>query len=553
MDLGFIWGPKILQAVLHDGKTPKETIIKSHDRFTSYLLVINAARWYIWVFLLKSKDPPIALIYQFLNKHGTATKGSITTAPGGLLHKSKTFQTLCINKGYANNTSNIIPHLDFKSAGIEQLHHTICTDNGGELAGSANFCQVSGQHGYILETTAPDATNQNGLVKRPHPTLKERVRCLLYTAGLSIPFWSCALLHTVWLYNRTFHLGLDITPYQAYTKERPTLDGLLTFGSRITPKKSTQCGTALDPNAHHGIFLGYRATTDNILYWDTHAHWIRMAKHTAQDKLQYGEAPDAQSPASKHLLETITGALHAERRTDILLKTCKPELEMIKETLLQINEQLIADSPLPATAAAAKFARPNPSELMQQFKMLDVTLNIFEPAVTETLQLHGTHETLELVTEQHPEYLETVVIRQCHPRMVLHKTSCRWKSQLKGSIIRVVDDTSITDTDQLCHVLNEKQRKGQTQVRIQFAQPQWNSMTGEGLPTLHFNQLNVIAHHLHHISTGEDLWIDRNNWPPIDNASITLAVMKGLAIPKKLDAEPWSPPAISWPKFRTLE
>jgi hypothetical protein len=29
-------------------------------------------------------------------------------------------------------------------------------------------------------------------------------------------------------------------------------------------------------------------------------------------------------------------------------------------------------------------------------------------------------------------------------------------------------------------------------------------MTGEGLPTLHFDQLNVIAHHLHHISTG--LW-----------------------------------------------
>jgi hypothetical protein len=551
MDLGFIRGPKNLQEVLHDGATPQETIIKSHDGFSSYLLIIDAAAKYIWVFLLKSKDPPIALVDQFLNKHGTAQKGIITTTPDGLLNKSKTFKALCINKGYTNDTANIIPHLDFESAGIEKLHHTVRTDNGGELAGSDDFRQIIGHHGYILETTAPDASSQNGLAERPHRTLKEKVRCLLYTAGLGIPFWSCALLHAVWLYNRTFHTGLDITPYQAYTGRRPTLDGLLTFGSRITPKKSTQRGTALDPNAHDGIFLGYRATMDNILYWDTKAHRVRTAKHTAHDEVQYGEDPAARSPASKHLLETILGAPHAERRTDIMLDKTKPSFDMIRETLPPINERLIADSPLPATAAAAKFARPNPSELTQQLEMLDVTLNIFEPAVTETLQLRGTHETLGLITEQHPEYTETVVFRQCHPGTVSHKTIRRWKSRLKGSIIRMVDDTSITDTTQLRQVIKEKRRKGQTQVRIQFAQPRWNSMTGEGLPTLHFDQLNVIAHHLHHINTGEDLWLDKTNWPPVDDASITLAIMKGLAIPKITRRKAMQ--STSWPKFRSSE
>jgi hypothetical protein len=75
---------------------------------------------------------------------------------------------------------------------------------------------------------------------------------------------------------------------------------------------------------------------------------------------------------------------------------------MIHETLPPINEQLIVDSPLPATAAAAKFAWPNPSKLMQQLEMRDVTLNIFEPAVTETLQLRGTHETLGLSPNSTP-------------------------------------------------------------------------------------------------------------------------------------------------------
>jgi hypothetical protein len=356
MDLGFIRGPKHLQEALHDGATSKETIIISHDSFSSYLFVIDAATRYIWIFLLKSKDPPIALIDQFPNKHGTSTKGTITTTPGGLLHQSKTFQTLFINKGYANDTANIILNLDFKTAGIEQLHHTVRSDNGGELAGSAVFRHIVGHHGYILETTAPDASNQNRLAERPHHTLKEKVRCLLYTAGLGNPFWSCALLHAVWLYNRTFISGLDITPYQAYTKRQPTLDGLLTFGSHITPKKSTQRGTTLDPNAHNGFFLGYCVTMDNILYWDTHAHQVRTAKHITHDELQYGDAPEARSPASKHLLETIIGAPHTERCTDILIEPSKPELDTIHKTLPPINEQLIADSPLPATAAAAKLA-----------------------------------------------------------------------------------------------------------------------------------------------------------------------------------------------------
>jgi hypothetical protein len=76
-------------------------------------------------------------------------------------------------------------------------------------------------------------------------------------------------------------------------------------------------------------------------------------------------------------------------------------------------------------------------------------------------------------------------------------------------------------------------------------------MTGEGLPTLHFDQLNVIAHHLHHISTGEDLWPNKGERPPIDDASITLAIMKALAIPKITCQKAMQ--STSWPKFRKSE
>jgi hypothetical protein len=105
MDLGFIRGPKNLQDVLQDKAVPKETVIKSHDGFSSYLLIIDAATRYIWVFLLKSKDPPIATIDQFLTRHRTARRGTITTTPDGLLDKSMSFKKLCTNQGYQLNTA----------------------------------------------------------------------------------------------------------------------------------------------------------------------------------------------------------------------------------------------------------------------------------------------------------------------------------------------------------------------------------------------------------------------------------------------------------------
>ena len=57
-----------------------------------------------------------------------------------------------------------------------------------------------------------------------------------------------------------------MSPYEAYTKKKPTVDGLLTFGSRIVAKKAKQRNNAAYPNAYDGVFLGYRATMDNIVY-----------------------------------------------------------------------------------------------------------------------------------------------------------------------------------------------------------------------------------------------------------------------------------------------
>jgi hypothetical protein len=39
------------------------------------------------------------------------------------------------------------------------------------------------------------------------------------------------------------------------------------------------------------------------------------------------------------------------------------------------------------------------------------------------------------------------------------------------------------------------------------------AMSGEGVPTLQSDQLNVIAHHLNSINNEEDIWVEKTEWP----------------------------------------
>ena len=72
MDLGFFRGPSNLTEAVRDGANPSSTtIIKSIEGNTSYLSIVDAATRYLWVFPLKSKQPPIELVDKFLSRYGS--------------------------------------------------------------------------------------------------------------------------------------------------------------------------------------------------------------------------------------------------------------------------------------------------------------------------------------------------------------------------------------------------------------------------------------------------------------------------------------------------
>jgi transposase InsO family protein len=202
MDLGFMRGTGF------HSKADDGCSITSIDGKNSFLLCIDRKSHRIWIFTLSTKQPPLDISMKFLKTHGSKTNS----------------------------------------------HRTIHTDQGGQLARSQQFRDVISDAGFLLETTGTDAPNQNGLAERPNRTLAIMVWCMLHAAGLSPLYWTYALMHAIYVYNRRQHFAIAKTPYEAYCGQMPDLSALRIFGCRIFAKFPGEQPAKLDTHTSQGIF-----------------------------------------------------------------------------------------------------------------------------------------------------------------------------------------------------------------------------------------------------------------------------------------------------------
>ena len=61
---------------------------------------------------------------------------------------------------------------------------------------------------------------------------------LLHAAGLSSAYWSYAMNHAVYLYNRLYHSTMHMTPYQKLRHSPPSLKHLRVFGFKVYYKNT---------------------------------------------------------------------------------------------------------------------------------------------------------------------------------------------------------------------------------------------------------------------------------------------------------------------------
>ncbi len=128
-----------------------------------------------------------------------------------------------------------------------------------------------------------------------------RTRTLLYGSGLPATFWPSALLHSEYLHNCLVHQETGVTPFEHYYGSKPDLSSLKVFGLQVCVKKSGDRRGKLDQNDFTGIFLGYTATDQNIIYLDLETGIVKRSHHAQFDKAWYLQA--TQPPVAQLLYD----------------------------------------------------------------------------------------------------------------------------------------------------------------------------------------------------------------------------------------------------------
>ena len=202
MVLSYVSGPSNLEDMISNNAPSEKTLQQSRDGYIGFLRIIDVKTYNLSTHPVKNKDPPLDYIESFLQKHGiwnlnpSITMRTVKTTKDGNIAQSCAFDNTDWEAKYNVHSKdcNFIDHLM-----PNHVDAYIQTNGGGKFPSSHAFwCMVTG-HNYDITSTAPDASHQNGIVERPHQSLKEGTWLMLYAARLGVEFWADALLHATWL------------------------------------------------------------------------------------------------------------------------------------------------------------------------------------------------------------------------------------------------------------------------------------------------------------------------------------------------------------------
>ena len=319
-----------------------DRVVTSYDGFSSYLLIVDEATRFIWVFLTKSKAPPLDILNAFFACFGHEHGGLVRTDQGGELTRSSALSDLLLRK-----------------------YH------------------------YVLEPTGADSPSQNGAVEIYNDKLATCTRTLLYGAGQ----------HSVYLHNRLIHTITKKTPFKALYGHKPDIRHLKLFGSCVCIKMLGIRRGKLDRQDFKGIFLGYTATDNNIVYLDLNSGVVKCCHHAQFDEAWYlqntrpptaqllyniGIAPDPASYSEAGVVTLpIVSDYHPVGFVDKIKVpwppmppsvTAKPVPDMCVGLPLPLRYMASSITPrfIPARAAKASAPTPNTPRLARRPRAIDI-------------------------------------------------------------------------------------------------------------------------------------------------------------------------------------
>ena len=155
--------------------------------------------------------------------------------------------------------------------------------------------------------------------------------------------------------------------------------------------------------------------------------------------------------------------------------------------------------------------------MKHELETLDISTNTYIHTISHTVPLNEKqlHKRLGLITQPHPDMKDSIELVEFQVGTTTHRHIRSWKRRLRGTIIISINNEYITNDDDIEVAVRNAKNNKQKNITIVFGSLVGFAMSGEGVPTLQADQLNVIAHHLNEINTGEDLWPEKNEWPTL--------------------------------------
>lgn len=130
-------------------------------------------------------------------------------------------------------------------------------DRGGEFTSDRlkKFCE---NQGIIIQYTATNIHQHNGVSERMNSLLENTMRAQLFQAGMPRKFWESALINALYIINRSPSDSTERkTRFEQWRGYKPKLKNVKVFGSVVYVRKE-KFSSKLEERSVLGILVGHR-------------------------------------------------------------------------------------------------------------------------------------------------------------------------------------------------------------------------------------------------------------------------------------------------------
>ena len=157
---------------------------------------------------------------------------------------------------------------------------------------------------------------------------------------------------------------------------------------------------------------------------------------------------------------------------------------------------------------------------------IEMSLDIYDPSTTVTVSLNGDHKHFGF---QFRSDLQTPAIQDCGHGTPASNIEC-WRSMFSNANIRAINGEIINTIAHSHQQAKELRATSTTECAVTIAHEYFGNLhTAQGLPQIHFDQLQALAHHLNCIKYGDDYNFNEDQ---DQDATVMKAIAEGI-VPHK--------------------